>query len=190
MAEYKLSFHDRQHLQRMLVQEKNINEIFNWFVRVVAPEMRKWQDTGNKNVWVRNRKIEVAINSRLTELMKILEKLIKTNQEKAWYSSIEKNDKIVEQYIKGMALSSIAKEGLFSRNLDALKALQNRVDNGLNLSKRIWLIGEQTKGHIELFLGSGIATGRSAEAIGRDFRQLLKNPDKRFHRIRDENGRY
>lgn len=58
----------------------------------------------------------------------------------------------------------------------------------MNLSKRVWDISKQTKGHIELFLESGLSTGRSAEAIGRDFRQLLYDPNKRFRRIRDEEG--
>jgi hypothetical protein len=87
-----------------------------------------------------------------------------------------------------MALSSIAKEGMFFRNLEALKVLQNRIDDGMNLSKRVWDISKQTKGHIELFLESGLSTGRSAEAIGRDFRQLLYDPNKRFRRTRDEEG--
>ena len=39
-----------------------------------------------------------------------------------------------------------------------------------------------------MFLESGIATGRSAEAIGRDFRQMLDNPDARFRRVRNEKG--
>ena len=77
---------------------------------------------------------------------------------------------------------------MFSRNLDALTALQNRIDNGFTLSDRVWNITKQTKGHVELFLESGLSTGRSAEEIGRDVRQLLQNPDKRFRRIRNEKG--
>ena len=180
---------DKQHINRLLLQEQQVNALFNQLIRLVAPEMRKWHDVGNKNsVWIRNAGIESKINRILNDFRIALEKFIKENQEKAWMSAMEKNDLIVEQYIKGMALSSIAKEGMFSRNLEALKALQNRIDDGLNLSQRVWKITDQTKGHIELFLESGVATGRSAEAIGRDFRQLLYDPNKRFRRIRDEEG--
>lgn len=180
---------DKQHINRLLLQEQQINTLFNQLIRLVAPEMRKWHDADNKNsVWIRNAGIESRINRILNDFSIALEKFIKENQEKAWLSSVEKNDQIVEQYIKGMALSSIAKEGMFSRNLEALKALQNRIDDGMNLSKRVWDISTQTKGHIELFLESGLSTGRSAEAIGRDFRQLLYDPNKRFRRIRDEEG--
>lgn len=186
----EISNFDKQHINRMLLQEQQINALFQQLIRMVAPELRKWTDAGNKNsVWIRNAGVEDKINRILNDFRIALEKFIKENQEKAWMSAIDKNDLIVEQFIKGMALSSIVKEGMFSRNLEALKALQNRIDDGMNLSKRVWGISKQTKGHIELFLESGLSTGRSAEAIGRDFRQLLNDPNKRFRRIRDEEGK-
>lgn len=185
-----LSFHDKQHIQRMFVQEQRINAIFNQFVRAIAPEMRRWKDAGNKHsVWIRNSSVEKAIDRLLIQLRSSLNNEIKTNQKAAWMSAVEKNDKIVEEYIKGMAMSVASKEGMFKRNLDALTAIQQRVEDGLNLSKRVWNITAQTKDHIELFLESGLSTGRSAEAIGRDFRQLLRDPEKRFRRVRDAEGK-
>ena len=185
-----LSFHDQQHITRMFVQEQRVNMIFNQFVSSIAPEMRKWKDAGNKNsVWVRNPGIEKAIDKYLVQLQSNLEKEIKSGQTKAWNEAVLKNDKMVESYIKGMSLSTIVKEGLFRRNLDALELLQNRTENGLNISQRVWNIADQTKGHVELFLEGGISTGRSADQISRDFRQLLQNPEKRFRRVRNKEGR-
>lgn len=181
---------DKKHFRRMLAQENKVNSIFSRFIRLISPELRKWNNSGNKgSVWVRNSAVENKINRHLQEFQAILEKEITENQKDAWLDAIEKNDIIVEQYIKNMALSKTVKEGMFKRNIDALTALQNRVDNGLNLSQRVWRITEQTKGHIEFFLESGISEGRSSEAIGRDFRQLLNDPDKRFRRIRNEEGK-
>lgn len=185
-----LSFHDQQHITRMFVQEQRVNMIFNQFVSAIAPEMRKWKDAGNKNsVWVRNPGVEKAIDRYLIQLQSNLENEIKSGQTKAWEEAVIKNDKMVEGYIKGMALSTIVKDGMFKRNLDALELLQNRTENGLNLSQRVWNITGQTKGNIELFLESGIGSGRSADAISRDFRQLLNNPDKCFRRVRDKDGK-
>jgi hypothetical protein len=189
MATAQLSFHDRQHIARLLVQEKRVAGIFNNFTRAIAPEMRKWSDANNRNsVWVRNSDIERAIDHQLLELKKALENEIINNQKIAWTLANIKNDELAERFIRGMNLSSVVKDGMFSRNLDGLRALQNRVDNGMNLSQRIWAITDQTKTNIEMFLENGIATGRSAEAIGRDFRQMLNNPDKRFRRVRNEKG--
>lgn len=180
---------DKKHITRLLAQEKRVNLLFSQFIASIAPELRKWKYVNTNSVWIRNSTIENKINKRLQLLHDDLVKIIQQGQKEAWYSAIEKNDLIVEQYIKDMALSSVVKSGLFTRNLEALTTLQKRVDDGLNLSQRIWKITEQTKGHVELFLESGVATGRSAEAIGRDFRQLLNNPDKRFRRVRDEKGK-
>lgn len=188
--ETKINNYDKQHINRLLVQEKQINFLFNELIRIIGPEMRKWKDAGNKNsVWIRNTSIENKINKNLNEFSKVLEKYITTNQGEAWMSAMDKNDLIIEQYIKGMALSKVVKDGMFKRNLEALTAFQKRVDDGMNLSQRVWKITEQTKDHIELFLESGLSTGRSAEAIGRDFRQLLNDPNKRFRRVRDEQGK-
>lgn len=189
MPTLKISIQDKRHLQRILAQEQQVNNIFNRLIRYVSPEMRKWKDSGSSSVWVRNSGIENKIDRYLNDFHDNLEKAIIKNQNDAWYDAVSKNDIIVEQYIKDMALSSAVKNGLFARNLEGLTALQKRVDNGMNLSQRVWKITEQTKGHIELYLETGFATGRSAEAIGRDIRQLLNNPDKRFRRIRNSEGK-
>lgn len=186
----KLNFHDQQHVTRMFVQEQRVNAIFNHFISMISPEMRKWKDAGHKNsVWVRNPYVEKNIDKYLVWLQSALLNEIRTNQTDAWNSAIEKNDEIIKAYIKGMALSTIVKEGMFARNMDALTALQNRIDNGMNLSQRVWKITEQTKVNVELFLESGIASGRSADAISRDFRQMLQNPEKRFRRVRNKDGK-
>lgn len=190
MQTLKITYQDKKHLQRVLSQEQQVNALFNHFIRLLSPEMRKWKDAGKSGgVWIRNSAVENRIDRYLNEFQKSLEKMITENQKEAWVDAVTKNDVIVEQYIKDMALSSTVKSGLFKRNLEGLTALQKRVDNGMNLSQRIWNITEQTKGHVEYFLESGIATGRSAEAIGRDFRQLLSDPDKRFRRVRNDQGK-
>lgn len=184
-----LNFHDQKHLTRMFVQEHRVNALFNQFIKNIAPELRKWKEHNHQNVWIRNQLIEKAIEKQLLVFKNALENEIKSNQSKAWSEAVVKNDKLVERYIEGMSLSNTIKEGMFSRNLDALKALQNRIDNGFTLSDRVWNITKQTKGHVELFLESGLATGRSAEEIGRDMRELLQKPNKRFRRIRDSEGK-
>ncbi len=185
----EITAQDKKHITRLLSQEKRVNWLFSQFIASIAPEMRKWKSVNSNNVWIRNTAVENKINRRLQLLHDDLVKIINEGQSEAWKSAVEKNDLIVEQYIKDMALSKVVKEGMFKRNFDALSALQNRVDDGLNLSQRVWKITEQTKGHVELFLESGIATGRSAEASGRDYRQLLNDPNKRLRRVRDERGK-
>lgn len=183
-----LSSHDQQHLARMFAQEQRVNGLYAQFIYSVAPELRKWKDSGRTNVWLRNSAIENLIDKRLIEFKTLLENEIKNGSLRAWDLSDEKNDRLVENYIKNLSISETAKNGMFVRNADALAGFQNRVENGLTLSDKVWNITEQTKGNVELYLQSGVGTGQSAETISRDIKQLLNEPDKVFRRIRDKNG--
>lgn len=184
----KLSFHDRQHIQKMLAHEQIIASIFNHFVASVSPDLKKWTDTGKNNVWVRNASVEKAIDKRLIGLQADLINVIDNFQMDAWNRSNLKNDKLVKQYIKDMAISEATKKGLFAQNLDMLKEFQNRKEAGMNLSANIWDIAGQTKSQLEFYLESGLSVGRSAATISQDIRQILNDPDKKFHRIKDKNG--
>ena len=185
----ELSFYERQHIQKILIQQGAIGNIFNQFSREISGYLRKWTETGKLNVWVRNSSVEKGIDRSLLNLQKSLLDNIQSFGVDAWQRGQVKNDDLVERYIKGMSISSVVKDGMFYRNREALKAFQNRVDNGITLSDRVWNIVDITKDQIELFLGSGLSVGRAAGEISSDVRQLLKNPEKRFRRVRDKNGK-
>lgn len=185
----ELSFYERQHIQKILAQQGSIGNIFNAFAREVSGYLRKWTDTGKPNVWVRNAGVEKGIDKALIDLQKNLMNNISSFGMDAWKRSQIKNDDMVKQYIEGMSISSTMKEGMFHRNMEALKSFQHRIDNGMTLSDRVWNIVDITKDQVELFLGSGLSVGRAAGDISSDVRQLLKKPDKRFRRVRDKNGK-
>lgn len=185
----ELSFYERQHIQKILIQQGAIGNIFNQFSREISGYLRKWTETGKPNVWVRNSSVEKGIDRSLLNLHKSLLDNIQSFGVDAWQRGQMKNDDLVERYIKGISISSVVKDGMFYRNKEALKAFLNRVDNGMTLSDRVWKTVEITKDQVELFLGSGLSVGRAAGEISRDVRQLLKKPDKRFRRIRDKNGK-
>ena len=88
----------------------------------------------------------------------------------------------IEAYIKRN------NEAIQSRRDEALASFRKRVENGMNLSDRVWKLTEQFKSELELALDVGIGEGKSADAISRDIRQYLNNPDKLFRRVRDKHG--
>lgn len=184
----ELSFHDKQHINRLLAQEGSVNRLFNAFINSVSPDLKRWKDSGRNDVWVRNTGIENIINRRLIELQSELEKLVNAGTISSWNGSTAKNDLLVSDYIKDLAVSEIAQKGMFNRNLDAFEVFQNRVVGGLSLSNRVSNISTQTKDQLEFYLKSGIGTGRSAQTISQDIRQLMQDPDKRFRRVRDLKG--
>lgn len=184
-----LSFHDRQHLQKVLAQQQNITVVFNRFINAVSPHLRKWADTGKGSVWSRNGAVENVVDRELVRLQAELTNNLSSFQMEAWKRSELKNDQMIREYLEGMSIRSQVKEGLFARNTEGMQALQGRIDKDMNLSTRVWNLADQTKTQLEFYLGSGISTGQSAANISQDIRQILNNPDARFHRIRNAEGK-
>lgn len=184
-----LSFYDSQHLQKMLVQQNNITAIFNRFIAAISPYLQQWADKGKDSVWVRNQSIEKRIDRELVKLQSDLLANITQFQMDAWKRSELKNDDFISRYIEGLAISTAIKEGLFAHNAKAMLQLKKGMDiRGNALSDRVWNIAELAKEQLEYYLASGVSVGRNAGQIGRDVRQLLKEPDKRFRRVRDAMG--
>lgn len=184
-----LSFYDKQHIQKVAAQQAVIANIFNQFILSVSPYLRKWDDAGKNNVWLRNQGIENAVDRELLNLESMLYANISAFQKDGWDRAERKNDDFISQFIKGMAISSATKDGMFTHSLSAFEALKNDIDsNGLKLSDRVWNITQQTKSQLEFYLDSGVVSGRNSNGISSDIRQILHNPQKRFRRIRNEKG--
>ena len=184
-----LSFYDKQHIQKIAAQQAVIANIFNQFILSVSPYLRKWSDAGRNNVWISNQGIESAVDRELLNLESMLYANISAFQKDGWERAERKNDDFISQFIKGMAISSATKDGMFSHSLSAFEALKNDIDaNGFKLSDRVWNITQQTKSQLEFYLDSGVVAGRNSNGISSDIRQILQNPQKRFRRIRNEKG--
>lgn len=65
----------------------------------------------------------------------------------------------------------------------------NRKNHGLKLSERIWNLQAGVAEQIEATLQLGILEGRSANDIAFQLKKYLKDPDKLFRRVRDEQGK-
>ena len=184
-----LSFYDKQHIQKIAAQQAVIANIFNQFILSVSPYLRKWSDAGKNNVWIRNQRIESAVDRELLNLESMLYANISAFQKDGWDRAERKNDDFISQFIKGMSISSATKDGMFAHSLSAFETLKNDIDaNGFKLSDRVWNITQQTKSQLEFYLDSGVVAGRNANGISSDIRQILQNPQKRFRRIRNEKG--
>ncbi len=184
-----LSFHEKQHILKLLQQQGSVKYIYDEFVRKIGVHMTNWANTGLNDVWVRSANIEKAIENELAELHKKLLKNIDIYSSDAWKRSNVKTDDLVNSFIKELPISDVVKNGMFARNAEILKTFMNRKIDGLDLSDRVWKVTGTARQNIEYYLGSGLATGRPASLISQDVRQLLQDPDKRFHRIRNSNGK-
>jgi len=180
-----ISSYDKQLLQKVFAQDAAIGSVFNIFVRSIAGKLTRLKDGG----WDKNPQLEKEIDKELAKLQSNLESTVYNSQKWAFSLSRTKNDELVKSYIKGMAISGKLKEKLFGVNEKALEAFVNRKVDGLGLSERVWNTTNQVKEQLGYYLESGIATGRSANLIAQDVRQILKNPDALYRRVRDKDGK-
>ena len=184
------SFYDKQHVQKILLQQPVITKVFNHFILSISPFLKQYEERSSISVWVRNAVVENAIDRELAKLQSALLGNITSFQIDAWKRSDMKNEEFLMQYIKGMSISSTKKEGLFARNIEAMTQLQKGFDaRGNMISDKVWNISEQYKTQLEFYLKTGLADGRNASQISSDLRQVLKDPDKRFRKVRNREGK-
>lgn len=186
----ELSFHERQFLQRLFRQQGSIKYSFDEFVRRVGSLLAKWSDHGGDRVWIGNATIEKQIERLLDDLHKQLVSNISNTVTDVWNLGNRKADELVTGYIKDMAISATLREKLFSRNADALNTLLKRKDEfGKTIFSRVWDITDGAMDNLEYYLSSGLSSGRPSALISQDIRQLLNEPNRRFRRVRDANGK-
>ena len=185
-----LTFYDKQHIQKVLAQQSEVANIFNRFILSITPFLKQWADRSSDNVWLRNQVVEKCVDRELDKLQSLLLTNLTVFNIDAWKRSEMKNEDFITEYIKGMAIDSVRKQGMFATNKDALSQLRKGLDaRGNNLSPMVWNLADQTKTQLEYYLQTGLSVGRSSSQIGQDLRQILNKPDKRFRRVKEKDGK-
>ncbi|WP_417444636.1 DUF559 domain-containing protein [Joostella sp.] len=170
-------------------QDWHLSRIYTDYSERWAKVLRKYGygKSSNTNIWKGNKRIEAELDKVMIDYQKDIDTYIKSNINTGWGMSNDCNDDLVNSYTKGVELPN--KEIYFGRNLEALAAYRNRVSAGLNLSDRVWNLTHQTKDQLETILKSGVMEGRSASKMATDLKEYLVEPDRRYRRIRDKNGK-
>ena len=190
-----MRYSDRKHVLRLISQQEEIKRIFDRFARDAGRALERLSygitpgDALPSEVWVHNSAVEREVDTLLVRLHDDLLANIDTNTREAWEASNMKTDQMISDFIADLTVSQTVKEGMFYRNAEALKTFLKRKHDGMNLSERIWKVSEGAKENLEYYLASGLSDGRPAALIAQDIRYCLKEPDRRFHRIRDYKGR-
>lgn len=139
----------------------------------------KWSDYP-----VQQKQAEKAVNGMFRDLVSAIEQ----SQVAAWDASNLKNDDMVKAILPTTDLPEDIVASFTPRNLEALKAYQERKVAGMNLSQRIWSFKQQSEREFEMALDVALGTGKSADELSRDIRLSLKEPNNLFRRVRDKHG--
>ena len=113
--------------------------------------------------------------------------IVKGSREQ-WLYACKKNDEFLRSILNTSKVPKKVLSKYQDRNLDALDTFQKRKINGMNLSQRIWNYSGQMKTQMELGIDIALGEGKSAQALSKDLRQYLVDPDKLFRRVRDKHG--
>lgn len=132
---------------------------------------------------------KVAINRLLRELVSDVRTIIMAGTSEEWKQSNLVQDLVARKVLTAYTGSNRFGEEFtryFQTNPDSLKAFQERKDEGMNLSTRVWNLSEQYKTELEESITAAIAPGMPAMELAAQVKQYLKEPDKRFRRIKEK----
>lgn len=136
-----------------------------------------------------NQLLKKRMEKAMRRLNGAVETAIRNDIELEWDKANKEWDNVVYKNfnpLKGKKSPIYA--AMMAHNTDALSRFVNRMSEGMNLSDRVWKIGDQFRKEMELALSVSIGEGESAGTISRRVREYLSNPDKLFRRVRDEEG--
>ncbi len=134
-----------------------------------------------------NKGLEKQVDVILGNLHKDIQTNIQNGIVSHWDMANLKNNKLVGNWAEGIKISKDGIPTSFNQlNLTALDTFLTRTEAGMNLSERVWNLTNGAKDQLELYLASGISTGRSAAEIAGDIKQYLNEPNRLFRRVRQE----
>jgi hypothetical protein len=186
---FSLQGADIIHYQRTEAYAAMVDRIYNQAVKsfaVVASKLKINPDKPFKlSDYPSAQKEAQKILSELADKIKVV---IETGSQEEWSYANKKNDNFLKSIMDTSKVNPALLASWQDRNLDALKAFQDRKVNGLNLSQRVWKYVDQFKSTMELGIDVGIGEGTSASQLAQTLQQFLQAPDKLFRRVRDKRG--
>ncbi|MBD0822631.1 hypothetical protein [Aestuariibaculum marinum] len=169
-------------LKLLSAQDASLSRVYAAMSKDLAVVLKKYKLNSNSKIWHRNLHVKKEVEAVLTKYQSILFDHISKGTTDAWSMADNHNDAFVDNYVKGVKLPNPAL--YYQRNTEALQAFLKRSSNGLDLSKRVWNLTNQTQSQLEYFIADGLTEGRSAAKLAGDIQKYLKAPDKRFRRKR------
>lgn len=130
-----------------------------------------------------------AIQKLQEKLFAEVKAIIMTGTSEEWKQSNLVQDLVARRVLTaytGYSASGEEYSRYFETNPDSLKAFQERREGGMNLSSRVWNLTEDFKPELEEAITAAIAPGTSAMELASKVKKYLKEPDKRFRRIKEK----
>lgn len=121
-----------------------------------------------------------AIDNLRKKYVSDMKSLIYAGTSSEWNKSNELQDALVNN-VFGKLISQVngeKRERLFQKNQAQLKAFQERMTKGLDLSKNLWNLSGEYQGFLETAISVGLENGTSAIQLSKQLSKYLTNFDK------------
>jgi len=171
-------------LQLLMGQDRLLGRIYGTMAKELGAILKRYRVHDKLKVWHKNLQVKKEVDVVLKRYRSRILDHITFQTKDAWNMGEKHNDDFVLNYIKGATLPN---DSIYlKRNTESLQAFLKRSANGLTLSQRVWNLNQQTRSQLEYFLADGLSYGRSAVQLAGDIKRYLKEPAKRFRRVRDK----
>jgi len=183
---------ENRNMLDMIIRNRKIEAVLNQASRDLAMktaifELKNPTRISQGSFYKINKGLEKQVDVILDNLNKDIQTNIQNGIVSHWDMANLKNNKLVGTWAEGIKLSKDGIPTSFNQlNLAALDTFLTRTEAGMNLSERVWNLTSGAKDQLELYLASGISTGRSAAEIAGDIKQYLNEPNRLFRRVRQE----
>ncbi len=128
------------------------------------------------------------VNDVIAQLRTNIEITIINGVNDAWELSNRKNNQIVDKRLTNRVKELPIAAQFYDANEEALRSFKARQVKGLGLSDRVWNSVKDYRKELEAGLALGVSQGTGAASMARELKQYLKDPDKLFRRVKDQNG--
>lgn len=183
---------EAKHIKAIIAYNRKIEAVLNQASKDLAKkisifELKNPTTISQGSFYVRNKGLEKQIDTILGKLRDDIEAYIGDGVVSQWDMANLKNNKLVGKWADGIKLTKNGIPTSFNQlNMGALDTFLARTTAGLKISDRVWNLVAGAKDQIELYLASGISTGRSAAGIARDVKMYLNEPNRLFRRVRQD----
>lgn len=184
--------YEKKHQRNLSAYERQVSAIFNQAIKEATLIGASIEDLADDEILSFDKlpKTKKAVSKMLNTLASNLTVCIVNGVQSSWTLANSREDELCNQVFGDAKdlLTDAQRKRYYSNNGDALQALLDRKEAGLNLSERVWKYAEDFKEEIEMGLDLGIRDGVAANKMQKDLQQYLQHPDMLFRRVRDKHG--
>ncbi len=166
------------YIETIIARNRKVVTIFEEASRSIGHDINRFtirhppsKYKGNFYKW--NKPIEKNINNALSQLRNEIKINIQGGMVTNWDLANFKSSEIVQRFTKGLKLPTAVTTSFRQLNLSAMHSFIDRTEAGMNLSNRVWNLSNNAKSQLELYLSSGVTTGKSAVTLSKEVERFL-----------------